>query len=92
LQHIASEQEVDMRCLLAVLAVMVATAAWGSPKEDERQKALSEQHRRCIEACVKPAPRVGKEEDVWTKNLQDESHYDNCVHNCDRKLLKGFRK
>ena len=81
-----------MRFLLTAFALMVATAAWGGPKDDGRQKMLDEQHRRCIEACVKPVPRAGKEEDVWTKNLRDESHYDNCVHNCDRKLLKGFRK
>jgi len=81
-----------------VLAVVLALAA-GLPglvqaasAESEKEKRIAEQYRRCLEGCKKPVPRQGSEEEVWARNTRDEARYDNCEQNCDRKLLRGFRK
>jgi len=81
-----------MRWLILACVLGLAAPAWGAPKVDEKQRQLDERYKQCVEACVKPVPRPGREQDVWAKNVRDESRYDNCVHNCDRKYLRGFRK
>jgi hypothetical protein len=81
-----------MRWLVIACLVGLTAPAWGASKADEKQRQLDERYRLCVESCVKPVPRVGREQDVWDKNVRDEAHYDNCVHNCDRKYLRGFRK
>lgn len=61
-------------------------------QKSDKERRMEEEYRRCVEACPKPQIRQGRPEDVWAKNVQAEVRYDNCVHNCDRVLLRGGRK
>lgn len=81
-----------MRVTMIVLAVLACGSAWAASGARERERLLDEQHRRCVEACPKPVIRQGPEEEVWAANAKAEARYDNCVHNCDRMLLRGGRR
>lgn len=79
--------------LIVLLAVLAGGAAWAAQGGGQgREKQLEEQHRRCVEACPKPVIRQGDEDKVWKQNIRAESRYDNCVHNCDRVLLRGGKR
>lgn len=78
--------------MLVALALGLPGLVRAASAESEKEKRIAEQYRRCLEACKKPIPRQGPEDKVWAKNIQDEARYDNCEQNCDRKLLRGFRK
>jgi hypothetical protein len=81
-----------MRWCVFLFLVCLAPQAFGASKADEKQRQLDERYRQCVDACKKPVPRVGREQDVWDKNVRDEARYDNCILNCDRKQLRGFKK
>jgi len=80
------------RIALVSLLFMHAVPAFAAAGSDERDKLMEQRYKQCVASCVKPVPKPGREEDVWIKNVRDEARYDNCVHNCDRKYLRGFRK
>jgi hypothetical protein len=76
---------------LCVLALGGSVLAAGSKEADEERR-LDEQYRQCVQACKKPVMRPETEQGAWSKNIEAESHYDNCVHHCDRMRMRGFRK
>lgn len=74
-------------CIMALAATALAAG-----KEDARERRLNEQYKQCVQACRKPVLLPETDKDAWARNIREESRYDNCVHNCDRRLLRGFRK
>jgi len=81
-----------MRWVLFALILSASTSSLAASSENDREKKLDEQYRRCVQACRKPIVHPETTEQAWTKNIQEESRYDNCVHNCDRMQLRGFKK
>lgn len=79
-----------MMVLACILAISTSCLAASGGTDQERK--LDEQYRRCVQACRKPKLQPETTEQAWVKNIQEESQYDNCVHNCDRMQLRGFRK
>ena len=80
-----------MRAAVLSLSLLLAVPALAAQPQDQREKALDDKYKACIDACPKPAPRPGPASEAWARELQGEARYDNCVHNCDRKFLQGFK-
>jgi len=81
-----------MRWMLLAFILTVSTSSLAASSGNDREKKLDEQYRRCVQACRKPVLQPETSEQAWIKNIQEESRYDNCVHNCDRMQLRGFKK
>lgn len=81
-----------MRWMMLVCILAVPTASLAASGASDRERKLNEQYRRCVQMCRKPNLRPETNEQSWVKNIQEESRYDNCIHNCDRMQLRGFRK
>lgn len=81
-----------MRWMLLACILAVSTVTMAASSGSDRERKLDEQYRRCVQACRKPSLRPETTEQAWVKNIQEESRYDNCIHNCDRMQLRGFRK
>lgn len=81
-----------MRWMMLACILALSTATLAASRDDARERKLDEQYRRCVQACRKPNPRPETDEKTWVRNIQEESRYDNCIHNCDRMQLRGFKK
>jgi len=81
-----------MRWILLACILAASTSSLAASSGSDREKKLDEQYRQCVQACRKPVLQPETSEQAWTKNIQEESRYDNCVHNCDRMQLRGFKK
>lgn len=81
-----------MRWMLLACILAISTPCLAASGGSNRDRKLDEQYRRCVQVCRKPNLKPETTGQAWVKNIQEESRYDNCVHNCDRMQLRGFRK
>lgn len=81
-----------MPWLVLVCMLALTTQGFAASGASDRERKLDEQYRRCVQACKKPTIRQETNGREWIKNIQAESRYDNCVHNCDRMSFRGFKK